>query len=83
MQTPPRRNCPKCNRSLACSGTATIDDQQLGVYQCDECLRLVRFFPESPPREVALTFAVDEAGTLFDPATGDEIPLDSLRGNSN
>lgn len=64
--------CPKCSQELEQSGEIDEDGRRWKVYQCDRCTRQVDFF--GVEEEVLLTFAVDEAGRLFDPATGDLLP---------
>jgi hypothetical protein len=49
-----------------------VSDPQRGncdVFQCDECIAIVSMFDGQV--EIALTFAVDEEGRAFDPATED------------
>ncbi|HEX8913857.1 MAG TPA: hypothetical protein VF796_16025 [Humisphaera sp.] len=65
----PRHPCPKCRRSLAPSGVATVDGAELPVYQCDECLVAVDFL--GMREEQALTFAVTPDGRAVDPAEPD------------
>lgn len=66
--------CPKCNRLLTRSGEAEVEGAVFPVFQCDECIVETKMFGE--PVEVALTFAVDEEGKPFDPATEDgELPI--------
>jgi hypothetical protein len=65
MKTP----CPKCGRQLQQSGETTIDDQTYPVFQCDECVATVDIGGE--PFVVALTFALDDRGRPFDPASPD------------
>lgn len=69
MKRHPRVPCPKCNRSLAAEGEATVDDQAMPVYSCDECVMTADFCGEK--MELPLTFAVDAAGRKFDPADPD------------
>ena len=59
--------CPKCGRRLERSGEIQFDGIAYPVFQCDECLVETEMFGE--PIEVALTFAVNEDGRPFDPAT--------------
>lgn len=61
--------CPKCGRRLEESGEIAWEGRACPVFQCDECLVRATMFGE--PFEVALTFAVDEEGRAFDPASGD------------
>jgi hypothetical protein len=61
--------CPKCGRRLEKSGEIEHEGNFCPVFQCDECLVAVSMFGE--PIEVALTFAVDDQGRAFDPATDD------------
>jgi hypothetical protein len=65
MQTP----CPKCGRLLPQSGDTTVEDQTFPVFQCDECLTTVDI--GGAPFEIALTFALDDQGRPFDPASPD------------
>jgi hypothetical protein len=65
--------CPKCGCVLNKSGEVAVNGQTYPVFQCDTCTAQVPMFGE--PFEVALTFAVDGAGTPFDPASpGDALP---------
>ena len=60
------RDCPSCNRSLQQSGVVTTDDgKTFPVFQCEHCVRKTTLF--GGEIEVALTFAVDDAGNVFDP----------------
>lgn len=69
----PSFNCPKCNRSLKCSGVLTVhlndEDREVPVYQCDECIVMINFAGEQ--MEGALTFAVGADGQAFDPSADD------------
>jgi hypothetical protein len=65
----PRVTCPKCNRSLAADGEASLGDVVYPVYSCDECLMDADFGGET--MELPLTFAVDEKGRKLDPADPD------------
>jgi hypothetical protein len=66
--------CPKCRRTLHNSGEVEVAGQTYPVFQCDDCIVKVEMFGE--PFDAALTFAVDGAGTPFDPASpGDTLPL--------
>lgn len=58
-------HCPKCSRQLPVSGSLTIGEQDVAIFQCDECLQTVDMLGE--PLEVAFTFAVREDGSWFDP----------------
>jgi uncharacterized Zn finger protein len=57
--------CPKCGRSLEASGLLTIDGVDHPVYQCDDCTETATVFGEE--MELAVTFAVDQAGRVFKP----------------
>lgn len=59
-------DCPKCGRRCEASGMIDVEGVRAAVFQCDECLVAVEMFGE--PVEVALTFAVDAEGRVFDPA---------------
>ncbi len=55
------------------SGEVEVAGQTYPVFQCDDCIVKVEMYGQ--PFEVALTFAVDGAGTPFDPAyPGDALP---------
>lgn len=65
--------CPGCGREVRRSGVVSGDAGPLDVYQCDQCRAEVDMFGVKV--EVALTFAVDEEGRAFDPASPDgELP---------
>lgn len=58
-------HCPKCSRQLPPSGTLAIGDQEVTIFQCDECLQTVTMM--GGEWEVAFTFAVRPDGSWFDP----------------
>lgn len=62
-------DCPKCGRHLERSGAVECDGVTCSVFQCDECMAYIEMFGK--PVSVALTFAVDEQGHPFDPASPD------------
>lgn len=64
---PPVFPCPGCLSELTASGTVSINPVSFPVFQCGTCVRPVVLFGE--PFDVALTFAVDEDGVAFDPAS--------------
>jgi len=59
--------CPRCKIELSPEGAIDFGDQHLTVYQCEQCIRPWEFGGQT--FEVALTFAVDSDGRLFDPET--------------
>ena len=61
--------CPKCSRLLTQSGEAIVFDQYFPIFQCDNCLVRVELF--GVMREITFTFALNEDGIPFDPATPD------------
>jgi uncharacterized Zn finger protein len=63
-------HCPKCGAELQSAGIIHIEGEDCSVFQCDSC-SIVKPF-QGRPFEVALTFAVDDAGRPFDPVD-DEI----------
>ena len=71
--------CPKCGRTLEQTGEATVTTEAgravvYPVFQCDECIAVVEM--EGERMELALTFAVDENGQAFDPASPDgKLPI--------
>ena len=67
--------CPRCNRTLKCSGETTVEGQAvaLDVFQCDECIDTWEFDGEE--FEHSLTFAVDAHGRALDPETLDPLDL--------
>jgi hypothetical protein len=58
--------CLECGRLLVASGIVHDDDGSYRVFQCDHCLVQTDLFGESI--EVALTFAMNDQGQIFDPA---------------
>ena len=52
------------------SGEVTVSGNIFPVFQCDDCVSVEPIFGE--PFEVVYTFAVDAAGTPFDPAAAEE-----------
>jgi len=58
-------HCPKCSRQLPPSGTLAADNEEVTIFQCDECLQTVNMMGED--WEVAFTFAVRGDGSWFDP----------------
>lgn len=58
--------CPKCGVDAEQCGEIIADGKTTPIYQCEECTAFKDIFGE--PFEVALTFAVDESGNIFDPA---------------
>lgn len=59
-------HCPKCGMELKASGSVDIDGKTLPVFQCDSCVVRKPVFGEL--FDVALTFAVNEAGQPIDVA---------------
>ena len=56
-------HCPKCE------GVVSIDDYELPVFQCDDCIvRKPIFGCGSEEFDMVFTFCVDSAGRCFDPA---------------
>jgi hypothetical protein len=68
-----RMKCPKCVRELSPEGEICLGDERMTVYQCDHCVRPWQF--DGATFDAALTFAVDSAGQMFDPATGESLNL--------
>ncbi len=60
-------HCPGCGVELQSTGEVEFSGQVLAVYQCDTCVRKVRFIKEY--FNMALTFALDADGNLIDPDT--------------
>ena len=60
-------NCPKCKQELSADGQLEVDGQTMAVYQCIDCTRTWEFDGET--FEFALTFAIDNAGKMYDPET--------------
>ena len=58
-------HCPKCGMELESNGVIVAREQECSVFQCDTCTVVKPIFNE--PFEIALTFAVDDNGTPFDP----------------
>jgi uncharacterized Zn finger protein len=58
-------HCPKCGMELETAGTICFDGNDCSVFQCDSCTVFKPIFDK--PFEVALTFAVNDAGQPFDP----------------
>jgi len=56
----PRFPCPRCQRSLECSGEVVVNGVALPVYQCDECISFKQI--GKTQFEVAFTFMLDAAG---------------------
>lgn len=56
--------CPKCNRSLAPTGTINMGREEYLAYQCDECIIETGFCGEKI--EVPLTFAADRSGKIVE-----------------
>jgi hypothetical protein len=50
-----------------------IDGQHFVIYQCDHCTRPLSF--DGALFEAALTFAIDEAGNVFDQSNLEQINL--------
>jgi hypothetical protein len=63
--------CPKCAGPVSITGTATLDGQELDVYQCDDCT--VPWTVGTLTTDVALTFAVDADGRFYDPTSGERL----------
>lgn len=63
-------HCPKCSRLLHASGVATLNGEEIPVFQCDDCMNEVEAFGEK--FTVNFTFAVDAAGAWFDPTRRSE-----------
>ena len=61
--------CPKCNRLLFQSGEIPMFDRTFPIFSCDECLANVEMFGKMI--EIAYTFAINERGVPFDPASPD------------
>lgn len=61
--------CPQCSRTLERSGVVEFEGKSFPVFQCEECVVKCEMFGEE--FDVALTFAVDEEGRPFDPASED------------
>ena len=59
-------HCPGCGAQLESVGTMTLGDCECSVFQCDTCVVSKPICGE--PFDVALTFAVNDAGKPFDPA---------------
>jgi len=65
-------HCPKCTRQLPSSGTLAVGDEEVTIFQCDECLQAVNMMGEN--WEVAFTFAVRADGSWFDPKADQSPP---------
>jgi uncharacterized Zn finger protein len=63
-------HCPKCGAELHAAGVLVLNGAECSVFQCDSCSIVKPFLGN--PLEVALTFAVNDAGQPFDPVD-DEI----------
>jgi hypothetical protein len=63
--------CPLCKSELQSSGVIVANDQECSVFQCDDCVVVKPVFGE--PFDVALTFAVNDAGEAFDPVDDEVI----------
>ena len=62
--------CPKCGRTLNCSGSVTDAERgECAVFQCDECIVSREMFGEK--FDTALTFCVDANARVFDPGADD------------
>lgn len=66
--------CPQCQRQLEPSGAISLGGAELPVYQCDTCLKSVKFMGEA--MDLPLTFALDRDGRPFDPGDLDDQPGD-------
>ena len=62
-------HCPRCSRQLPASGELSVGDDDVTIFQCDECLQTVTMMGEN--WEVAFTFAVRPDGSWFDPKAGE------------
>jgi hypothetical protein len=62
-------HCPKCGAELTSSGAVTVDGSECSVFQCDACVVSKPICGE--PFDVALTFAIADNGTPFDPVDGE------------
>jgi hypothetical protein len=60
------------------AGELDFEGRHMIVYQCDDCVRTFRIGSSSFP--VALTFALDDEGGFFDPATFDPLDEVDMRG---
>lgn len=72
--------CPKCHRPLETSGEIDTNESKLAVYQCDDCVVSWTFEGQQFP--VALTFAVDQDGRMFDPNTFEPFVLPDEPGDN-
>lgn len=64
-------HCPNCGAQLEACGTLNVGGADCSVFQCDSCVVSKPFCGE--PIDVALTFAINDAGQPFDPA--DDSPI--------
>jgi len=58
-------HCPMCGLELESAGVIRIRGQDCSVFQCETCVWSKPIFGR--PFEVAVTFAVNDAGQAFDP----------------
>jgi uncharacterized Zn finger protein len=65
-------HCPKCGSEIESAGVIHTNGQDCSVFQCDSCVIVKPIFGR--PFDVALTFAVNDAGRPFDPV--DDEPVD-------
>lgn len=61
--------CPRCSRQLPISGVVAVGDEELPVFQCDDCTSDVVAFGQS--LRVAFTFVVRADGSWYEPAATD------------
>ena len=61
METPVKE-CPRCGRMAAASGSVRLPEGQATLYQCETCVVSTSLLGMTV--DVALTFAYDAAGRL-------------------
>lgn len=64
-------HCPKCGLEIKSSGVIRTNGQDCSVFQCDTCSWKKPIFGRL--FEVALTFAVNDAGQPFDPVDNEPV----------